>query len=106
MAKRWNLVFRKYFPFHFAKHFSLAYLRLVDFRVLLLKYAKSNKDFDEQLMKVQSVHQLNRKLVASILFERITKRDCLENGWILVGYVSSVADLDVMENNFFIIPNK
>ncbi|XP_037037234.1 uncharacterized protein LOC119074950 [Bradysia coprophila] len=87
LAKRWNLVF-------------------LDFRVLLLRYAKLNKEFDEHLSKVQSVHQLNRKLVASILFERITKRDCLENGWILVGYVSSVADLEVMENNFFIIPNK
>lgn len=57
-------------------------------------------------MRVRSVHKLNRKLLASILFERITKRDCLENGWILVGYVSRVADLEVMEKQFNIVPNK
>lgn len=57
-------------------------------------------------MKVRNVRQLNRKLLASILFDRITKRDCLDNGWILVGYVSSAADLEIMEKQFYITPNK
>lgn len=52
------------------------------------------------------MRQLNRKLMASILFDRIVKQDCLENGWILVGYVSSVDDLEIMEKHFLIIPNK
>lgn len=57
-------------------------------------------------MKMRNVHQINRNLMASILFDRITKRDCLDNGWILVGYVSSAADLEIMEKQFHIIPNK
>lgn len=57
-------------------------------------------------MKMRTVHQFSRKLMASILFKRITKRDCMENGWILVGFVSSVADLKIMETQFYIIPNK
>lgn len=44
--------------------------------------------------------------MASILFERVTKRDCMENGWILVGYISSVADMEIMEKQFYIVPNK
>lgn len=79
---------------------------IVDFRVILLQYAKSNKCFHDLFIKVRNVRHLNRQLIASILFDRITKRDCLENGWVLVGYVSSVADLEIMEKQFFIIPNR
>lgn len=74
--------------------------------MLLLQYAKLNTSFHDLLMKVRNVRQLNRKLLASILFDRITKRDCLDNGWILVGYVSSAADLEIMEKQFYITPNK
>lgn len=79
---------------------------IVDFRVMLLDYAKMNKRFDDLCTKTRYLHHLNRKLMASILFERITKKDCLENGWILVGYVSCATDLEIMEKQFFIIPNK
>lgn len=76
---------------------------IVDFRVILLEYAKSNKYFHDTLMEVKNVRQLNRHLLALILFKRIIKRDCLENGWTLVGYVTNVVDLKIMET-FYVIP--
>lgn len=78
---------------------------IVDFSIILLEYAKLNERFDDFFTKVRDV-KLHRKLMASILFERVIKRDCLENGWILVGYITSAADMEIMERQFYIIPNK
>lgn len=109
LAQRWHIVFRNS---HFTSNLFFGvkmktnFFRKVDFRLLILEYAKMHQSFDDLLMKATHLRQLSRTLIASILLKRITKRDCLEKGWVLVGYPDSVADLEIMEKYFFIIPNK
>jgi adenylate kinase family enzyme len=46
-----------------------------------------------QLTKPQ---QMNNIYVAALVYKRLLKPDCLHNGWVLMGYPNTVADLEIL----------
>ncbi|XP_026324064.1 adenylate kinase 8 [Hyposmocoma kahamanoa] len=74
-----------------ALHFGIVY---VDFWELLMEAKERNDEIGEKLR----LYGPSVRLKIDIVCRRIMQKDCIDNGWVMVGYPTSGVDFENLEN--------
>lgn len=79
----------------------------VDVDFLLLKYMQSDLVMGEIVRaRCRGHKRCSDPFTLSLLHKRLSKPDCLHNGWIVVGYPTCKADAELMDDTFTTKPNR
>ncbi|XP_037916943.1 adenylate kinase 8 isoform X1 [Hermetia illucens] len=85
-----------------ANHFNLVF---VDVQQLLLHNISSETRLGKILRHVVDSRDYSDAIISNLVQQRLLERDCLKNGWVLVGYPTDVDGFKHMQE-FVVPPNK